>query len=311
MSSSKSMIEIFGLNPPKQLPIGVKYMAEHPVLPTCTNDFTDQLIGIEVEVENTLQNDKIPLHRAWTIKEDGSLRNNGREYVTAPIAAAHAPYLLKNLLKEVLDPQCCFSPRTSIHVHFNVGHYTDDQIRNIVLSYSALEPLFYRFIGRGRAKNIFCVPLIETGLLYNLTYTPIAGIVNSWSKYTGLNLLPIGTFGTIEARHMHGTFNVEKVSIWIRLWCKLIKWSVSLKTKELQSRLSDLRGDTQVVKWLHEVFESDWEFLKYRGYGDLKRSLTNLCLADATEKIYKEIVVERDTQKSPWFKFKVSSSKGL
>ncbi len=119
---------------------------------------SDSYVGIEIEVENLRDYKGDFVY--WQDKEDGSLRDNGREYVTYTIPASLVPYAITELqefLTEV-NPKYSFSTRTSVHVHLNVRDLTFKQLHALSIVYMLFEKAFYKFAGRDRYKNIFCVP---------------------------------------------------------------------------------------------------------------------------------------------------------
>ena len=226
---------------------------------------SSELVGIEVEIENVAHhaaNAGNP-NRAWSIIDDGSLRNGGREFVSRPIMASSAPLVLEYLFKHYLSDNCCFSPRTSVHVHLNMLDFTKAQVYDYVLLYSIFERLFYRFTGRGRMKNIYCVPLVDTTLLTNLVEKTIDD--GMWSKYTGLNLLPILRYGTVEFRHMHGSSDVGKLAVWINLICKLKEYVRAHSTKDIRSDIAAMDDDYPFAELLSNIFG---EFAAHLKIGD-------------------------------------------
>lgn len=225
---------------------------------------SSELIGIEVEVENLVTVNT--LNRIWQQETDGSLRNDGAEYITHPMEARYAPAALNHLLKEHLSEECCFSPRTSIHVHVNVHDISLPKVVDLILMYSIFERLFYRFTGRGRIKNIYCVPLIETDLLAGLAHH---GLTENWEKYTGLNARPVFSYGTVEFRHMHGTFDVNKLCIWINIITKLKEYIVATPTKQIRDLIADITEQTDVDRLMRTIFGTYTDHLKYRSYSDI------------------------------------------
>lgn len=234
----------------------------------------ERAVGIEVELENYILT-KAP-SSAWIQKGDGSLRNNGVEYVTNPIEARLAPDMLYNLLHESLSKEVCFSPRTSIHVHVNVLDLTTEQVITAVMLYAAFESLFYKYTGRGRIKNIYCVPLMDTTLLTGINHSTINTVRQSWSKYSGLNLLPVAELGTLEFRHMHGTFDHRKVIIWVRLLTKLVEFARTQDTKEVRRQLLQFHRYTDYQQFLTRVFGDDTMYLKYESYADIASSINSM-----------------------------------
>lgn len=266
---AKSIIDIWGMSPVSIVDPTLAYKDMAGIIETVDSDIE---VGIEVEVEN--HELARPPHRVWVMKGDGSLRNNGVEWITNPIQARWAPHALKDLLVDSISKICCFSPRTSIHVHFNVQSLEADKVVDIVLMYTLLEPLFYKFTGRGRIKNIYCVPLMDTNLITSMCSNPFGNVVDQWSKYTGLNILPLRELGTIEARHMHGTFDHRKVSIWIRLWVKLMEYCIRTSTTDLRRLLLEVHEMTDYQQLLVNIFGQDDSMqLKYESFRDLERSV--------------------------------------
>lgn len=228
-----------------------------------------EVIGIEVEVENFHQRDAGKrIHQAWDVTNDGSLRNNGIEVVSKPIPATFAPVLLQYLFNVYMGAECCFSPRTSVHIHLNVQDLTREQVINLLLLYSVYERLFYKFVGRGRQKNVYCVPLSECNLLNNLAELGETRD-GTWSKYTGLNTLPIASYGTIEFRHMHGTTDVAKLSTWINLICALKGHVKRTSTKQIRTAIADMNDGFDFGALMHDIFGVHAGALQYEGPQEL------------------------------------------
>lgn len=225
------------------------------------------LVGIEVEVENYLE-DSGRLNPIWSKKEDGSLRNNGAEFVTKPIPACSAPAALQYLLKDFLPKDACFSPRTSIHVHLDFHNDEYDTVVDTLLLYSVFEKVLFRFIGKGRIRNIYCVPITTTQLL---TDAAMRGGFQPryWEKYASLNLKTIATFGTLEFRHMHGTFDARKVSIWIDLLTKMKDYCLRMGTKHIRAIISSMDDNFDFKQLMLDVFGESSEYLKLKSIDDV------------------------------------------
>lgn len=220
-------------------------------LPTGDDVWTissSELIGIEVEVENV--GNVAGLNPCWTAAEDGSLRNNGREFITHPIPAYYAIGALLNLFEGKYAKNFCFSPRTSVHVHLNCQDLSTQQVVDILLLYGLYERLLYRFVGKSRWKNIYCTPVTETDFYSNLGYY---GVKAPWEKYTGLNILPLSQHGTIEFRHMHGTTDVRKLSIWIDLITKFKEYVKTHSTDSIRKTIINFTAD-QISKLAADIW---------------------------------------------------------
>jgi len=201
-------------------------------IPMATMVTNPPLFGIEVETENVRpkrQDDMVPA--GWSAKGDGSLRN-GTEYVSKVASAIEARELVGSLylfFTEQLRRQPDFSWRTSIHVHCNIRHLSVAQVANLQLLYSIFEFLLFRFVGGDRHKSNFCVPITETAqyirirqLLAPFVYGETALdrlnlVLGHWEKYAALNFCRTPDLGTVEFRHMAGTWDVVKLGNWLNL----------------------------------------------------------------------------------------------
>lgn len=255
-------------------------------------------IGIEVEVENHHVKAN-PNDYVWHGTADGSLRNGGLEYVSKPIPASWGSIAIQELLGQCLDEnECCFSPRTSIHVHINMQDVETEVVEDIILLYSVFEKLFFRFTGRGRVKNIYCVPLTDTNCLNSLLNVGFNNARGSWSKYSALNLLPIAEYGTIEFRHMHGTFDAKKVSIWIRLLTTLCEYVIA--QKGCREEIQQMSQGYDFPALLKKIFDTDSEYLKYQSFADVRQQLGRVRTAFTHPAIVRNYL-ELRSNKAPFF----------
>jgi hypothetical protein len=294
---SKTIIDYFGMN----AVTGRECSKDYGMISSNLEQIDSEIaVGIEVEIEN-YNLIRHPNQNIWFAKGDGSLRNNGIEYVSTPIQARWAPQALDDLLSTCLDKSCCFSPRTSIHVHLDMQKVESHQVIDIVLLYTMLEGLFYKFTGRGRIKNIYCVPIFDTGLLAGNAHRTLGVMIEGWSKYTGLNLIPLKTFGTLEFRHMHGTFDVRKVSIWIRLLTKLVDFVLKQGTEAIRKLLTQSVRDIQFPHLLRQIFGDDDQYMKYESYADVAKGVDAVKAAFAETKATTEIMKAVQNGKGLYF----------
>lgn len=230
-------------------------------------------VGIEIEVENI---EEVPSYlRLWSTVKDGSLRNNGREFVSLPIPASTASIALewlKHRLEIKNNPE--FTNRTSVHVHVNVSDMTKNQVKSFILTYLLFERVLYEFAGGNRFNNIFCVPLSHAGYYKTLNYLFtfdkydddrfIYQLSDQWHKYTGCNLKTITDKGTIEFRHLPGTLDVEKISVWIGMILKMKEYSSSKDTKKLFEEIAELNTNSSYDMMLSKVFGEYSYYLQFR-----------------------------------------------
>lgn len=215
-------------------------------------------VGIEIEVERVKPN-HITLYTVWEAKPDGSLRDNGIEYVSAPINGAHLHFALNQFFGE-LPKGYRFSPRTSIHIHLNVLDLTLEQIVGLQLTYSAVEKLLYKFVGHDRDKSNFCVPYYECGFhryLGNML-DPEEGLSSliRWEqwRYLGLNIASLVKFGTLEFRHLVGTDDKVLICQWINLLFCLKKFALTHDMQTIKARIEKLNSTSAYDLFVRDVF---------------------------------------------------------
>lgn len=215
------------------------------------------LVGIEVEVEN------VPIYLdhlrpMWCRVEDNSLRNDGWEYVSAPLKGADIEYALRRLYSELkhFNPKYTFSGRTSIHVHMNARTMTCEQAAALLLLYVVFEKTLFRFVGGNRDKNHHCVPLSESPLT-QMVVAIINGKVSpeqGWMKYTAVNILPLSGKGTIEFRQLAGTADVDRIMTWVHLLMCLKLYCYRRSYKEVIDEIVSLNTKSHYLGFANAVF---------------------------------------------------------
>jgi len=126
---------------------GMKYVQHPRILPV------DVSVGVEIEFNKARYNTR-RLRPYWTVHEDGSLRDNGAEFVfNTPLKGKDVYDALTHLFDEVLYD---FSAdvETSMHVHLDCRLLDDWQLRNLILLNLAYEELL--FTGSARYASGFC-----------------------------------------------------------------------------------------------------------------------------------------------------------
>lgn len=235
------------------------------------------VLGVEVEAENCQHN----LHWSngpnscapWTSTKDHSLRNNGTEFLAPPCNPPAARKMLIQLLtifnkqSKAQIPE--FSWRTSIHVHLNMREETVGQTISLMLLYALFEKSLFQFIGEERANNHFCAPVQETdyaNLISRLLTDSDAGlppVIQNWHKYCALNIRPLniddhgqgkGGKGTIEFRHLEGTYDINKIVNWLNLILCLQETSRSITLGELRERIFEIKALPDYVDIMHMTF---------------------------------------------------------
>jgi len=200
------------------------------------SDAKDTLFGIECEIESIRDYD---LGGEWETKPDGSLRNNGLEFISKPLTLIHTVRAFKELHEDISfrNSDEKFSPRTSIHVHVNCKNLDQAHVKRVVLLYALFEELFFLQVDPSRRDNIHCVALSDTHLPTRYGQS-VRDLAVTWSKYTALNLKPLTSLGTIEFRHSDGHDDVNRLEHWLKsidglfTVAKNLEWSPATLSQE-------------------------------------------------------------------------------
>ena len=224
-------------------------ISEHFGLKEHTCDKVDRFYaGMECEIESI----KSPsdAYAGFTTTTDGSLRNHGYEFISAPLDKETLLGAFKNLhaTLQYYDKSDAFSNRTSTHVHINCRTLTPEQTRQLVLFYALFEEFFFSFVDPVRRSNIHCVPLTET-FLPSVYRNNLNSMIDHWHKYTALNLIPLTKLGTIEFRHLQGTDNEEVTTQWLSCLERL--WNLAQKDKISAAALTD---EATLKQWWAYIF---------------------------------------------------------
>jgi hypothetical protein len=207
-------------------------------------------VGIEVEMEPRERGQRLVLKDYpdnWQFKGDGSLRNNGIEAVSQVCKFQYVPMFLKELNESIdmsiLDST---SPRTSIHVHVNMGHRNVAQVFNLYIMNVLLEDLLLSLSGRSRKGNNFALSSqaaesLNEYLLKCITYVEAPWLQEN-DRYAGLNLVCLKGLGTMEFRTMRGLTNVQDINDWVDIIMDIYRVAASYDTPKilLQRDLNDL-----------------------------------------------------------------------
>lgn len=254
--------------------------------PTSTN-----LMGIEIEIEGATHIKSWPPMHYWTAHPDGSLRNNGVEWVSSPTPAKNLAEITIGLMqmfpKHLADPS--FSWRTSIHVHVNVQQMTEEQILNMVILYLIFENALFKYADEKRKHSVFCVPLLEC----QDTFTQIMSVWRKevemgkgvnwqymkdiWQKYAALGIFRIDSYGTLEFRHLPGTWDVKKIVGWVCLLSALQQASIAMSASKIEEHIMKVNTLSYYTQLRKEVFKA-WDYLlDYPEYqSDLTQGITRL-----------------------------------
>jgi hypothetical protein len=204
---------------------------------------SDTFLGVECEVENCrkgLPNTNVK-SGYWENKEDGSLRDNGREFVfREPLFGADVVAAIDHLCESANALKWTISERCGLHVHMDMRNMEVEKAMNFVILYALTEKPIYYWVGDNRDSNIHCLPWYAAdGDLERISAVfrePKEAIhhIKALNRYAGLNLAALGQFGSAEFRHLKMTFDRNRIIQWINIILSLKLAAIAWEGKPSQ-----------------------------------------------------------------------------
>lgn len=235
----------------------------------------DLFVGLELELEdcgNHLKEWTAPILESglWRITEDGSLRNNGREYIMQE-AATGQPLMGDDIVRALKafgslveklrehDRLPAVTKRTSTHVHLDVRAMTHEQISRFFLLWYTFEDILFAFVGQDRDKSNYCRAASRNPDILNRAAEFLSDIKRGridprkGNKYDAMNFQSIGRIGTIEVRLMHGLYEVNDILNWINILLRLYDAALdpTINIDEFPEQVST----AGIPEFLHMVFK--------------------------------------------------------
>jgi hypothetical protein len=190
---------------------------------------TNVAMGLELEVERYPHQSEADsdLELFWRRVRDGSLRNNGIEFVSRHPVSGKRLLEAINILCDHLrlmgvTNDANLSHRCSLHTHIDFIGRTVDEVLAFVCLFILLEPSLYTVSGKERYSNIYCPGFSQAaGALYQvgraMETRELTGLITTWSKYSACNVIPLHAQGSIEIRIHKGSVLEDDIVSWIRI----------------------------------------------------------------------------------------------
>jgi hypothetical protein len=179
--------------------------------------------GIEIE---TIAEDGRLSHSyrdGWDVDEDGSLPDNGAEYVSPVLSGTVNLLSLKKITDSLSTTGHAISKECGLHVHIGTKGLTPKHLNKIGRFVYNWEPLFYACLPASRETVIYCKKLDLEQV------ERLDGIGDPNTRYKGLNMQALKKHGTLEFRYHSGTLNYEKIARWVKLCLSMVKYGARRK----------------------------------------------------------------------------------
>lgn len=229
-------------------------------------------LGLEFEYEGVADPGQFyfenQLTHYWEVRRDDSLKDAGAEFVfRAPMFGVDAWTAIHTLMIAAEKAKLKCSIRAGIHVHLDVRDMETSQLVGLIILYTILEPILFKWIGDSREFSIFCIPfyradesLLETCQIVNAILRdekdPSTKMTISkakkFARYAALNLNALAKYGSVEFRHMRTTHDIQRVIDWINIIQSLKAATLKLPTSD--GAIVHLARTTRPNAFLEYVF---------------------------------------------------------
>ena len=206
------MQEITGLRPAHLPTQGVHLSATH-------------LLGIEIELEGVQNLASAMRHMTlWHSTDDGSLRDNGREFIlAAPLSGRELETAIDQFYHAAnfnSSSTWTASHRCGIHIHSDVRDLTTTQY-GVLLALSVLidKHFFLHYDSAWREGINFCRPvhsdnrtiMLAKRLITDDRFSEVAIGAAEYCKYMSLNMCRVNDLGSLEYRHFCSSLSKEQL----------------------------------------------------------------------------------------------------
>jgi hypothetical protein len=225
----------------------------------------------------------------WDVKEDGSLRDFGREYVLkVPLRFEHEiPEALdefEDKTKKITFIENSISTSTHVHVNFLFEQWTT--LGNFLTIYTLVENLLVEYSGEYRRNNLFCLPIRSVPVLNQLMIKMFAQVhkknfdfkkllAQEHVKYAAGNLATLLRFGSFELRSMRGLTKKAQIYEWIAIINSMLEFS---RQNLLPCDIMDIFREKN-YELLEDIFGKYWKKIKHKEIDDLIYTKKNLWYA--------------------------------
>jgi hypothetical protein len=257
-----------------------------------------QLYGVELELENIpIDWDNTPerISKYVMITKDGSLRNNGIEYVFNQGWDINEAKLALDTIKQHYT-DLGFSPisssRCGLHIHLNMLNRAGSFVDQFVTLIAVIEPVIYKLFSTrecDRSKTRFATPMADArefitflrklnkeGIPSGISYACFTCNSSGYDqKYSGINLMTLLRYGTIELRHFSSTTDIERIKLILDWLERMTTFVSNFKNFELLEYLIKVNSASEQEQFIREMFS---EFDYFPDESDLRSVRKNIRL---------------------------------
>ena len=164
----------------------------------------------------------------WYAKYDGSLRNDGVEFVTDKLYGKDLSLALDELNDYFMTLSCnpTESDRCSVHIHLDIRDLSKTEFIRLLIDYAIFENVLFNYCGKHRKDNLYCLPFARSDMFKKTLAdmytsfeerTKFTHIIRAFPKYSALNVGASAYYCSLEFRQYGGTTDMMRIKEWINI----------------------------------------------------------------------------------------------
>lgn len=198
------------------------------------------------------------------IVHDGSLPKGGFEINTAPASGDLYVQQITEICDSIKKAEGFITPHCGLHVHVDARDMNCMDIRNLIYTYAAIEPILYKMTHPSRSRSKYCLPCgtkylgwvsaddklpkivrdkITTGIYGNPNTKESKKKKRVDARYNALNLHSFFFRQTVECRMFEGSIDPETIIAWGKMWALIMDFSKYKSLKEIIDTVPIRGGD--------------------------------------------------------------------
>lgn len=210
-------------------------------------------VAIEIEAINDgcedIEEAVYHMPAGWNDAYDGSISTDmSREFIMQPEVGDAALNRVKTFCNWLDKEGWYINSSCGIHVHTDAFYLGVNELKGILLTARALEPLIYSMLPDSRSKSRYSKPMENIDSQVILDVKSTSDLCQLWyevmngthassekyndSRYRGFNLHSRFLHGTIEYRYHHGTLSDYYINNWIMFCLAISDFGTTLLSKD-------------------------------------------------------------------------------
>ena len=189
--------------------------------------------GIELEIAECEDYREWGRYDGWGVKTDGSLDEDGREFVSAPMYGNDGHKSIKEMCKRMNDNGCDVTDDCGFHLHIDLTDFSDNQLKSLALAYHYTREFWNQCVSEER-RDTYYAQLSSDSKHWSNDHWNREKILSSRNvpsangRYVWCNWQAYNAHKTVEIRSHEPTTDSETIINWVKAHAKFVDYVKTL-----------------------------------------------------------------------------------